>query len=195
MRPNIIFILIDDMGWRDLACTGSDFYETPNIDTIREGGMLFTDGYASCPVCSPTRGSVMTGKYPATLGITDWIDWGGNLHPAKGRVIDVPYIKNIPLSEHTIAHAFRDGGYQTWHVGKWHLGGPGHAPHDVGFDINIGGCESGSPGRGGYFSPWSITALQDVDVPEGTYLTDYLGDRTAELIENRDPDRPFFLNL
>ncbi len=193
-KPNIVFFLVDDLGWKDLGCYGSRFYETPNIDALCSDGMKFTDAYAACPVCSPTRGSILTGKYPARLGITDWIDWAGALHPARGRLIDVPYIKDMPLSEKTLAHALSDGGYRTWHVGKWHLGGEGHYPQDVGFDVNIGGCEHGSPAKGGYFSPWSIPALKDADVPEGTYLTDYLTDKAVELIEE-SPQSPFFLNM
>ena len=193
-KPNFVFILIDDMGWRDLTCYGSSFYETPNIDRLTSQGMRFTDAYASCPVCSPTRASIMTGKYPATVGITDWIDWGGACHPRRGKVVDVPYLRELPLEEKTVATALQEGGYQTWHVGKWHLGGPGHLPDEHGFDVNVGGCEAGSPGHGGYFSPWTIPALKDVDVPEGTYLTDYLTDRAIELIENSG-DKPFFLNM
>ena len=193
-RPNFIFILLDDFGWKDLGCYGSPFYLTPNLDNLCAESMRFTDAYASCPVCSPTRASILTGKYPATVGVTDWIDWFGHLHPARGRLIDVPYLKQLPTQEHSLAKALRQGGYQTWHVGKWHLGDKGHLPEDHGFEINVGGCHAGSPARGGYFSPWTIPALQDVDVPEGTYLTDYLTDRTIELIKNRD-DRPFFLYL
>ncbi len=192
--PNVVLILIDDMGWRDLTCCGSTFYETPNIDRLAREGMFFTDAYASCPVCSPTRASIMTGRYPATLGITDWIDWHGRIHPVRGKLVDVPYTKELSARERTVATALREGGYATWHIGKWHLGGPGHTPEDHGFDVNVGGCECGSPGRGGYFSPWSITALKDVDVPAGTYLTDYLTDRAIDLIRNRD-GRPFFLNM
>jgi arylsulfatase A-like enzyme len=88
-RPSIIVVLIDDIGWKDLTCYGSTFYETPSIDRLRTEGMLFTDAYASCPVCSPTRASIMTGKYPVRVGITDWIDWGGRIHPARGRLVDV----------------------------------------------------------------------------------------------------------
>ncbi len=190
-KPNIIFILIDDMGWRDLGCYGSDFYETPNIDRLAQVGMRFTQAYASCPVCSPTRGSILTGKYPARLGITDWIDWAGCVHPARGRLVDVPYIKQMPYSEQTLAHAFVDGGYATWHVGKWHLGGPGHYPDDHGFDVNIGGHERGMP-HAGYFSPWDNPVLEDG--PVGEYLTDRLTDEAIQLIRNRE-DRPFFLNL
>ena len=193
-KPNIIFILIDDMGWKDLSCCGSTFYETPHIDQLSAQGMRFTDAYASCPVCSPTRASVMTGKYPATVGITDWINWGGSLHPARGRLIDVPYLKDLPTSEHTVAGTLKEAGYATWHVGKWHLGGEGHMPQDHGFDVNIGGCQTGSPGHGGYFSPWSIPVLENADVPEGTYLTDYLTDQAIEQIRNKG-EAPFFLNL
>ena len=193
-RPNIVFILIDDMGWKDLNCYGSSFYETPNIDRLAREGMRFTDAYAACPVCSPTRASILTGKYPATVGITDWIDAHGHLHPARGRVIDVPYLKHLPQQEHSLARALNGGGYQTWHVGKWHLGCDGHLPEDHGFDVNIGGAHQGSPGSGGYFSPWTIPPLENADVPAGTYLTDYLTDQTLELLHQRD-DRPFFLKL
>jgi arylsulfatase A-like enzyme len=193
-QPNIVFILIDDLGWRDLECTGSSFYETPNIDQLARNGMRFTNAYAACPVCSPTRASILTGKYPATVGITDWIDWSGSLHPCRGRLIDAPYLKTLPGSERTLAQTLRAGGYATWHIGKWHLGGPGSSPEDHGFEVNIGGCEQGSPGQGGYFAPWTITALKHADAPEGTYLTDYLTNRAIDLIRHRDT-RPFFLNM
>jgi len=193
-QPNLIFILIDDLGWRDLACYGSTFYETPNIDRLARTGMSFSDAYASCPVCSPTRASLMTGKYPATVGITDWIDGGAQIHPQRGRLIDVPYLKNLPATEYALAKAVREGGYATWHVGKWHLGGEGHLPENHGFEVNIGGCHVGSPGSGGYFSPWTIPALADADVPENTHLADYLTDKAIALIRNRD-SKPFFLNM
>lgn len=192
-KPNIIFILIDDMGWRDTGCYGSSFYETPHIDSLATRGMHFTDAYATCPVSSPTRASVMTGKYPATVGITDWIDMG-TFHPLKGKLIDVPYIKSLPRSEYTLAQALRDNGYATWHIGKWHLGGDGSLPEDHGFDVNIGGCHMGCPMPGGYFSPWGVTSLRDIDVPEGTYLTDYLTDCAVDLIADSG-DTPFFLNM
>ena len=157
-KPNIVFILVDDLGWKDLACCGSEFYETPNLDRLSGEGMRFTDAYASCPVCSPTRASILTGKYPATVGVTDWIDSGGGTHPARGRLVDVSYLRELPTSEHTVAEELRRNGYATWHVGKWHLGGDGSLPEDHGFDVNIGGCHVGSPGTGGYFSPWTIPA-------------------------------------
>ncbi len=194
-KPNFVFILLDDMGWKDLGCYGSEFYETPYIDQLAAESMQFSDAYAACPVCSPTRASILTGKYPATVGITDWIDNGGSTHPCHGRLIDVPYLKQLPLTETSLATALREGGYATWHVGKWHLGGADHTPQAHGFGVNIGGCEVGSPGKGGYFSPWSIPALKQADVPDGTYLTDYLTNQAVDLIENREKERPFFLNL
>lgn len=186
-RPNIVFILMDDLGWRDIGCYGSSFYETPNLDKLARDGMRFTDAYASCPVCSPTRASAMTGKYPARVGITNYI--GGH---TKGRVVDVPYLKELPLEEHTIASAMKEGGYATWHVGKWHLGDRDFFPDKHGFDVNVAGCHWGRP-MNGYFSPWGIENLEDG--PEGEYLTDRLTSEALSLIERRDTEKPFFLNL
>lgn len=191
-RPNILFILIDDMGWRDIGCYGSSFYETPHLDLLAQQGMRFTDAYAACPVCSPTRASILTGKYPATLGVTDWIDWGGQIHPCKGRVIDVPYLKELPHSETTLARALHAGGYHTYHVGKWHLGGPEHFPEEHGFAVNVGGCEWGMPIHG-YFSPYGNPRL--ADGPVGEYLTDRLTDEAITLIEQTSDDEPFFMYL
>jgi arylsulfatase A-like enzyme len=198
-KPNIIFILIDDLGWKDLSCTGSTFYETPNIDSLCEKGMKFTQGYAACPVCSPSRASIMSGKYPVSTGVTDWID---HTRPSdsphgdcRGRLIDAPYLDHLPLEEESLATALKKGGYQTWHVGKWHLGVEPYYPQHHGFDVNIGGCLAGSPGEGGYFSPWTIEALRDAAVPDGTYLTDYLTDQTIKVLRERDTEKPFFLNL
>jgi len=146
-QPNIIMLLIDDLGWRDLVCYGSDFYETPNLDRLAAGGMRFTQAYASCPVCSPTRASIMSGKYPARVGVTQFI--GGH---AVGKLADVPYFYQLPKSEYSVANALRDGGYQTWHIGKWHLGDRGCAPEQHGFDLNVGGCGWGHP-KHGYSSP------------------------------------------
>lgn len=187
-----MFILVDDMGQRDLGCYGSTFYETPNIDRLAREGMLFTDAYASCPVCSPTRASILSGRYPATLGLTNWIDWGGRSHPNKGRLIDVPYVKDLPSGVPNLATSLRDLGYVTWHVGKWHLGGEEAWPDKRGFDVNIGGWTAGSPGQG-YFSPWGFPTLSDG--PEGEYLTDRLTDEAIQLIRGRDAGRPFFLNM
>ena len=189
---NIIFILVDDLGQRDLGSYGSTFYETPNLDRLAREGMRFTDAYAACPVCSPTRASILTGKYPATLGITNWIDWSGRAHPNKGRVIDVPYVRELPAETPNLATCLRDRGYATWHVGKWHIGDDDGWPDSRGFDVNIGGWTAGSPGQG-YFSPWGFPTLEDG--PEGEYLTDRLTDEAIGLLRERDASRPFFLNL
>ena len=190
-KPNFIFILIDDMGWMDLGCYGSEFYETPNIDRLAREGMRFTDAYAACPVCSPTRASILTGRYPASLGVTNYIDWSGKAHPSRGKLVDVPYLGYLPLENHTVASALKDAGYATWHVGKWHLGGPAYYPEKQGFDVNVGGWERGHPHQG-YFSPWGIDTLEEG--PEGEYLTDRLTDDAIRLIKEND-GTPFFLNL
>ena len=133
--PNIIFILIDDLGWRDLGCYGSTFYETPNLDRLAERGMLFTDAYASCPVCSPTRASFQSGQYPARVGVTNYI--GGQ---ARGAVLEPEYVRHLPLAEHTMGEAMRDAGYQIWDVGKRHLGPEDrYWPHNRGYDVNVDG--------------------------------------------------------
>ena len=191
MKPNFLFILMDDLGWRDLSVYGSTFYETPHLDRLAARGMRFTDGYASCPVCSPSRASIMSGKYPARVGVTDWIDWGGGWHPMRGRLIDAPYCKALPQSEVSIATALREGGYRTWHIGKWHLGGPGHLPTQHGFDVNVGGCEWGMPLKG-YFSPYGIPVM--TDGPTGEYLPERLTDEAVALLRQKS-DKPFFLNL
>jgi arylsulfatase A-like enzyme len=190
-RPNILFILIDDLGQRDVSCFGSDFYQTPNVDALAQAGMLFTDAYAACPVCSPTRASILTGKYPATLGLTNYIDWGWELHPRRSKLIDAPYIRHLPQTEKTLAGALKDYGYDTCHVGKWHLGGPDYYPDKHGFDENIGGCDWGLP-MNGYFCPWGIPTLNEGR--EGDYLTDRLTDSALHWLENRTT-RPWFLNL
>jgi arylsulfatase A-like enzyme len=191
-KPNIVLILMDDLGWRDLSCYGSTFYETPHLDRLAGQGICFSDAYAACPVCSPTRASLLTGKYPATVGVTDWIDWTGRAHPARGKLIDVPYVDHLPLEEIALPEVLQEAGYHTWHVGKWHLGGPEYYPERHGFERNVGGCEWGSP-RHGYFSPWGIPNLEDG--PEGEYLTDRLTDEAIRLIRGNDDGRPFFLNL
>lgn len=184
-RPNIVLILMDDLGWRDLSCYGSTFYETPNLDRLASQSVRFTDAYAACPVCSPTRASILSGKYPARVGVTNYI--GGD---ARGKLIEAPYLRHLPLSEVSLAKALHEGGYATWHVGKWHLGGREYYPDRHGFEVNIGGCDWGMPNHG-YWSPWGIPTL--VDGPEGEYLPDRLTDEAIRLIQHRD-GRPFFLN-
>ena len=186
-RPNFVFILMDDLGWRDLACYGSTFYETPNIDRLARQSMAFTDAYAACPVCSPTRASILSGKYPASVGVTDYI--GGR---TSGKLLTVPYTHHLPLSETSLASALKAVGYTTWHAGKWHLGDEPTYPDRHGFDVNIGGCHWGHP-KQGYFSPWGLPTLEDG--PEGAYLTDRITDEVVRLILEHDGETPFFLNL
>lgn len=185
--PNIIFILIDDLGWKDLSRYGSTFYETPELDRLGAEGIVFTDAYASSPVCSPTRAAILTGKYPARIGLTQYID--GH---AVGPLCDVPYFSHLPLSEVSLATTLKRNGFQTWHVGKWHLGNEITSPEKHGFDTNIGGSHFGHP-LNGYFSPYGIPRLQDG--PPNEYLTDRLTREAIGLIRQRDPQRPFFLNL
>jgi arylsulfatase A-like enzyme len=128
-RLNIVFIFADDLGAHDLGCYGSTFYETPNLDRLASQGAKFTQAYAACPVCSPTRAALMTGKYPARTGVTDFI--GGS---RKGRLLPAPYAHQLALNEFTLAKAFKEGGYVTGMAGKWHLGGKGYEPEKQGFD-------------------------------------------------------------
>ena len=186
--PNVLFFLIDDLGWRDLGCSGSDFYETPNVDRLASEGMRFTHAYAACPVCSPSRAAILTGKYPARVGLTQWLD--GNV---DAKVLDVPYVHHLPLSETTLAEAMKEGGYQTWHVGKWHLGGEPFYPEHQGFDVNIAGGRAGHPpAPNGYWGPYS---LPNFTGPKGEYLTDRLTDEAIKLIQTRDKSKPFFLDF
>ena len=185
-KPNFLFILIDDMGWRDISCYGSVYYETPVIDRLANEGIRFTNAYATCPVCSPTRASILTGKYPATVGVTNWIGDQG-----KGKLIPAPYTHHLPLSEISLAKTLKGAGYRTYHVGKWHLGDKQYCPENHGFDVNIGGSHWGSP-RNGYFSPYKMQKLPDG--PAGEYLTDRLTAEAIKLIENNGND-PFFLYL
>ena len=152
LKSNVVFILIDDLGWRDLGCYGSDYYKTPNIDRLAQEGVKFTDAYAACTVCSPTRAAIMTGKYPARLLLTQWLPsgrWSRTGHKMKeGR-----YISNLPLEEVTIAEALREHGYKTAFMGKWHLGTETYYyPEHQGFDVNIAGRDYGAPGS--YFFPF-----------------------------------------
>lgn len=184
-KPNLLFILVDDLGWTDVSYNKSDYYETIHIDNLSETSMLFDNAYAASSVCSPTRASIMTGKHPARVNITDWIP---GLDP-KNRPLLGPVDRNeLPLEETTIAEVLRDNNYSTFYSGKWHLGSEGHYPEDQGFDVNIGGFEKGSP-MGGYYSPYKNPRLSDG--PEGEYLTDRLTLETIELIRNRDTKKPF----
>lgn len=184
--PNIVLIHLDDLGWTDLGCYGSTFYETPRIDALAARSSVFPNAYAASPVCSPSRAALMTGRAPARVGITQWIGGSG-----VAALLDVPYHHGLPRNEYALPRALRDGGYATWHVGKWHLGAGENGPLAHGFDINIGGGHRGSPDT--YFAPWGIDALPEAD--PGTYLTDALTEHAAQLVRDHDDDRPFFLHL
>lgn len=184
-KPNIIMILADDLGVRDLGYAGSKFYKTPNIDRLAKESMRFNQAYAACPVCSPTRAAWMTGKYPPRTGITDYI--GGS---RKERLLPAPNADHLALNEITIAESLKKAGYVTAHIGKWHLGGRGYMPEEQGFDVNVGGCAKGHPPS--YFSPYHIETLPDG--PAGEYLTDRLATECEKFIE-ANKDHPFFLNF
>ena len=190
---NVVMVLIDDLGWMDTGVYGSEFYETPNIDRLAARGVRFTQFYTASPVCSPTRASLMTGKHPARLGITNWI--GGE---QNGLLNQAEYARQLPHEEHAIGEAFRDHGYFTGYIGKWHLGGEAFLPVSQGFEFNFAVNLAGQPGS--YFPPyenpnWPVTNVPDLtDDPDGSYLTDRLTDATLEfLVDNQD--RPFFLVL
>jgi len=200
---NVILIVIDDLGWRDPGCYGSSYYRTPNIDRLAAEGMRFTDAYAACPVCSPTRAAIMTGKYPARLLLTQWLP-SGRWDPARKQLREARYLSNLPLEEVTIAEALRQSGYRTGFIGKWHLRtATYYYPEHQGFDVNIGGRDYGAPGS--YFYPfrgtWSIpttgqTLRKDfpVDGRAGDYLVDRLAEEAVQFIRDSQ-GQPFFLVL
>jgi arylsulfatase A len=193
-KPNIILFFIDDMGWTDLGCYGSDLYETPNIDKLAAEGVRFTNAYAACTVCSPSRAALMTGKYPARLHLTDWIQ-GSKRPKAKLNVPD--WQMYLDTTEVTIAKALKKGGYSTAVFGKWHLGDePTYWPENHGFDVNIGGYRWGAPGS--YFYPYHGDRRDKMHPPnletgvEGEYLTDRLTDEAISYIK-KQKDQPFFI--
>lgn len=182
-RPNIVFFLVDDLGQRDLGCYGSTFYETPHLDRLAREGALFTDAYASSPVCSPTRAAILTGRWPQRSGVTDFIGaaqpekWKGNT-----KLLPAAYADRLARDEVTLAEMLKQDGYSTFFAGKWHLGPQGWWPEDQGFDINMGGVDRGGPYAGGkYFSPYDNPRLPDG--PPGEHLPDRLARETAKFIE------------
>lgn len=210
-KPNIILINVDDLGWADLGCYGSRYYETPNIDKLASEGMLFTNAYASAAVCSPTRAAIMTGKAPARTGITDWIRarfQGGTI--PEDKTYAVKYVGDsatklltpanplwMELEETTIAELLQQHGYTTCHIGKWHLGTEDWYPEKQGFDYNIGGCDYGQPPS--YFDPY-YNSERVPNIPtlpprrEGEYLEDRLADEAVNFIKKHS-GKPFFLNM
>lgn len=194
-KPNILFILVDDLGIKDLGFTGSKFYETPNIDSLVAKSTIFTQGYAGSRVCSPSRATILTGKFTARHGITDWIgaktgeEW--RTTNREDKLLPANYLHNLPKQEITIAEALKTNGYKTFFAGKWHLGNEGSYPEDHGFDINIGGFESGGP-KGGYFSPFKNPKLENKK--DGENLSMRLAKETSSFI-TQQKEQPFFAFL
>ncbi|TWU20746.1 sulfatase [Bythopirellula polymerisocia] len=200
VQPNFVVIVVDDLGWSDLGCYGSSFYETPHIDSLAAEAVRFTNGYAACPVCSPTRASIQTGRNPARLHTTDWF---GGPQPEEALrtplskkfrnrpLLPASYLEYLPLQEKTIAEVLRQQGYSTFFAGKWHLGNVGYYPENQGYEFNLGGNEKGSP-PGGYFSPYKNPKL--IDGPKGEHLPDRLANESVRFLENQGDD-PFLLVL
>lgn len=192
-KPNVVLIVADDLGWRDLGCYGSPFYKTPNIDALAKAGLRFTDYYAACPVCSPTRASLMTGQYPQRVGITDWLP--GRADRPDQQLKRPSLRQELALEEVTIAEVLKAAGYTTGIIGKWHLGGEGFEPTKQGFDVNVAGDQTGTPRS--YFAPFEnkqgkMLGLETA--PAGEYLTDRLAAEAEKFIA-ANKGKPFFLYL
>lgn len=191
-RMNFVFILIDDLGWADLSCYGSQFHETPHLDELAAGGKRFTAAYSACPVCSPTRASILTGRHPVRVNITDWIPGQKPDANSAHRFLHVEDRNELPREEVTFAEVLHNNGYQTFFAGKWHLGGEGSLPTDQGFETNLGGGPYGQP-PGGYFAPWKNPYLKEQR--EGESLTQRLTEESVSFLKTRDANRPFLLFL
>lgn len=203
---NVVFILVDDYGWKDVSYNGSTFYETPNIDKLASSGMAFTDGYAACPVCSPTRAAIMSGKYPGRINTTDFfggpqgsgvlkmIADGKNHGYTKRPLIPADYVPQLPLEEVTIAEALKAQGYATFFAGKWHLGDTGFGPLEQGFDINVAGHRGGGPyGGGKYFHPFP-KEMPNLSSKPGDHLPTRLAEETSKFITEHK-EGPFLAYL
>ena len=187
IKPNIIFFLVDDLGWSDLGSYGSEFYETPNIDSLAKSGIKFTNAYSACHVCSPARASILTGKYPATLNLTDWLT--GRPSMPYDELEGPEIIQHLPYDEITIAETLKNIGYKTGIFGKWHLGEDPSDPLAHGFDVHLPDWSKGWPNKG-YFAPFGLDGFDNSK--EGEYLTDKLTDEAIKYIEKNKED-PFFI--
>lgn len=192
--PNVVLIVADDLGAMDLGCYGSKFHRTPHLDKLAADGMRFTQSYAACPVCSPSRAAIMTGRYPQRFQLTDWLP-GRPDRPDQR--LKRPMLRNhLPLEAVTIADLLKPAGYVCASIGKWHLGGEGFEPTAQGFEVNIAGDAAGSPQS--YFAPFSRPngkAMPGLsDAPEGEYLPDRLTTEAEKFI-TANRERPFFLYL
>lgn len=198
--PNILLIVVDDLGYADLACYGNELVETPNIDRLAADGIRFTTAYASCTVCSPTRASLMTGKNPVAVDITDWIPgyqvYNGGPRPDE-MLVTPSFNLQLQLEEISIAEMLKEAGYITASIGKWHLGGEGYHPTDQGFDLNVAGYEKGSPPS--YYYPYRSVYRKDSINPlsltgDSLYLTDRLTNEAIQFMDSNS-EKPFFLYL
>ncbi|MEO0416154.1 MAG: sulfatase-like hydrolase/transferase, partial [Verrucomicrobiota bacterium] len=187
-RLNFVFFLVDDLGYMDVGFNNpGTFYETPNLDQLARSGMVFTDFYAAAPVCSPTRASILTGKYPATLNSTNYFTG-----KRSEQFVPPSYVNELPESETTLAEALKSNNYQTFFAGRWHLGNNGPAPLDHGSDENHGGGRNGSPRN--YFAPYkNIFNLEPG--PDGEHLTARLAEESIGFIDRLSGDDPFLLYL
>lgn len=210
-RPNIIFIVTDDLGWSDLGCYGADLHETPNVDRLAQKSIVFSNSYAAGPVCSPTRASIMTGKTPARLNYTIWSEAAAEnaegKKNTKSKYLAPLTLENLPLEETTIAEVLHSKDYLTAHVGKWHIGDLMHFPETQGFDVSVSASQRGAPST--YFYPYKGIVYNEfrfvgelgMDATgkyftnrEGEYLTDRLTDEALKIIQDAG-EHPFFLNL
>lgn len=187
-KPNILFIFLDDFGWKDTSYMGSDFYESPNIDKLAAGGMVFTNAYSASANCAPARASLLSGQYTPRHEVYN-VGTGPRGNPKYRRLNHIPGVDVLDTNIKTWAHQIQAAGYKTASMGKWHLSGD---PIPYGFDINIGGTHSGSPPRGYYPPHPDIPSLQGL--PEDSYLTDYLSDQ-ADAFIRENKDEPWLLYL
>ena len=198
-KPNILFIIADDYGWKDMSCSGSTYYETPNLDRLAQEGVRFTHAYSACSVCSPSRATVLTGQYTPRHDITNFTGPASGVEWRKmnrfTKMLPPEYAHELSSSSVTLAEVLRQQGYKTFFAGKWHLGSEGSYPEDHGFDINKGGSQAGAP-SGGYFSPYNNPTLSDG--PNGEDLSMRLAEETSAFIKNqvsRNANQPFFAYL
>lgn len=198
--PNIVFIMADDLGWRDLSCFGSTFHHTPNLDRLAARGVRFTQAYAANPLCSPTRSSVLTGLWPARTGITAPVCHVPQVILEKGlskgnprqRVLVAQSVTRLKTDYVTLPKVLRAAGYRTGHFGKWHLGPEPYSPLQHGFDVDWPHWSGPGP-AGSYVAPWKFPPALKVESREGEHIEDSVSERAARFIrENKD--RPFFLN-
>ncbi len=218
-EPNVVVVLVDDLGWTDLGCQGSKYYETPNIDRLAASGVRFSNGYAACAVCSPTRAAVQTGRYPHRTGVTDWIRsrFQGGKIPAdrknpcwrpqtewgrKRKILVPPNALWMESREVTIAELLKPSGYKSCYIGKWHLGTDPWYPTEQGYDFNFGGCDYGQPPS--YFDPYNQPKGRHESLRKGIFNLpgrkpgEYLTDREADEADGfirKHKDAPFFLML